>query len=103
MTVYEGRAITKKEGLGTARDYYVREGGAAINELGFHRRLKDFIGWELPMAPRFNDVTARSIWRRFSPSLCGAEAGLGQDSGPLSHMARDPGCGAQDGRIPPRA
>ncbi len=27
MTVYEGRAITKKEALGTARDYYVREGG----------------------------------------------------------------------------
>ena len=56
MTVYEGRAITKKEGLSTARDYYVREGGAATNELGFHRKLKDFVGWELPMAPRFNDV-----------------------------------------------
>lgn len=55
MTVYEGRAITKKEALGTARDYYVREGGAATNELGFHRRLKDFIGWDLPMAPRFNE------------------------------------------------
>ena len=35
MTVYEGRAITKKEALGIARDYYVREGGAASNELGF--------------------------------------------------------------------
>jgi hypothetical protein len=55
MTVYEGRAITKKEALGTGRDYYVREGGAATNELGFHRRLKDFIGWDLPMAPRFNE------------------------------------------------
>ena len=56
MTVYEGRAITKKEGLGNSRDYFVREGGAASSELGFHRLLKDFIGWELPMAPRFNDV-----------------------------------------------
>ncbi|MEQ1886594.1 MAG: hypothetical protein ABL967_16135 [Bryobacteraceae bacterium] len=55
MTVYEGRAITKKEALSSARDYYVREGGAATNELGFHRRLKDFIGWDLPMAPRFNE------------------------------------------------
>lgn len=55
MTVYEGRAITKKEAVSSARDYYVREGGAATNELGFHRRLKDFIGWELPMAPRFNE------------------------------------------------
>lgn len=55
MTVYEGRALTQKEALGSARDYYVREGGAASNELGFHRKLKDFIGWELPMAPRFNE------------------------------------------------
>jgi hypothetical protein len=56
MTVYEGRAITKREGLSTARDYFVREGGAANSELGFHRLLTDFIGWDLPMAPRFNDV-----------------------------------------------
>ncbi len=55
MTVYEGRAVTKKEALSTVRDYYVREGGAAGSELGFHRRLRDFIGWELPMAPRFNE------------------------------------------------
>lgn len=55
MTVYEGRAITKKEALSSARDYYVREGGAATNDLGFHRRLKDFVGWDLPMAPRFNE------------------------------------------------
>jgi hypothetical protein len=55
MTVYEGRAVTKREALSTARDYYVREGGAATNELGFHRRLKDIIGWDLPMAPRFNE------------------------------------------------
>jgi hypothetical protein len=55
MTVYEGRALTKKEGLSTARDYFVREGGAASSELGFHRRLKDFIGWDLPLAPRYDE------------------------------------------------
>jgi hypothetical protein len=37
------------------RNYYVREGGAAVSDLGFHRRLRDFIGWDLPMAPRFNE------------------------------------------------
>lgn len=56
MTVYEGRAITKSEGLTTARDYFVREGGATSSELGFHRLLAEFMGWDLPMAPRFNDV-----------------------------------------------
>jgi hypothetical protein len=56
ITVYEGRALTKKEALSTGRDYFVREPYATSSELGFHRRLKDFIGWDLPMAPRFNDV-----------------------------------------------
>ena len=55
IKVWEGRALTKKEALNTSRDYYVREGGAATSDLGFHRRLKDFLGWDLPMAPRFSD------------------------------------------------
>ena len=55
MTVYEGRALTKKEGLSTARDYFVREGGAASSELGFHRRLQDFMEWKLPLAPRYDE------------------------------------------------
>jgi hypothetical protein len=55
VTVYEGRALTRKEALDPSRDYYVREGGAAVSALGFHRRLKDFIGWDLPMAQRFNE------------------------------------------------
>jgi hypothetical protein len=67
VTVYEGRALTKKEALNTSKDYYVREGGAAVSELGFHRRLKDFIGWDLPMAPGSASRTARFIWRRSSP------------------------------------
>jgi hypothetical protein len=69
ITVYQGRAITMKEALGTARDYYVREGGAATNELGFHRRLKEFIGWELPMAPRFNDVDTMLYLETLFPLL----------------------------------
>ena len=69
MTVYEGRAITKKEGLSTMRDYYVREGGAASSELGFHRKLKDFIGWELPMAARFDDVDTLLYMETIFPLL----------------------------------
>jgi hypothetical protein len=56
MTVYEGRAITQQQGLETGRDYFVREPQATTSDRGFHRRLTEFLGWELPMAPRFNDV-----------------------------------------------
>lgn len=56
MTVYEGRAVTREEARATAKDYFVREPQATTSDRGFHRRLTEFLGWELPMAPRFNDV-----------------------------------------------
>ena len=55
MTVYEGRAITARSGLEVAKDYFVRERFAATSQRGFHRYLAGFLGWNLPMAPRFND------------------------------------------------
>lgn len=76
MTVYEARAITKQEGLSTARDYFVRESGAASSELGFQRLLKDFIGWDLPLAPRFNDVDCPLYLETIFPLLY-AEQKLG--------------------------
>ncbi len=56
VTVYEGRAITHKEALESRRDYFVREAYAAVSERGFHRRLAEFLGWTIPVAPRFNDT-----------------------------------------------
>jgi predicted nucleic acid-binding Zn-ribbon protein len=56
VTVYEGRAVTRKEALASRRDYFVREPHATTSDRGFHRRLTEFLGWDLPMAPRFNDV-----------------------------------------------
>ncbi|GAB3214236.1 hypothetical protein GCM10027294_52940 [Marinactinospora endophytica] len=35
-------------------DMFVRHGGAAFRELGFHRELAEFLGWELPQVPGFN-------------------------------------------------
>ncbi|MBW8782714.1 MAG: hypothetical protein JF599_12635 [Verrucomicrobia bacterium] len=33
-------------------DYYVREGGAAVNQRGFHKWFADFLGWKLPQVAR---------------------------------------------------
>lgn len=35
-------------------NYYVREGGAAVNDRGFHRWLAHFIGWDLPQVRRID-------------------------------------------------
>jgi AAA domain len=36
------------------RDYFVRIPGAAQSEAGFHTFLADFIGWKLPLVPRYD-------------------------------------------------
>ena len=55
MSVTDGRALTGKQ-LGPRGDYFVRERFGAVSERGFHRRLAEFVGWELPSVPRYNDV-----------------------------------------------
>jgi hypothetical protein len=54
-------AADSEEGLNTAhrQDMYVREGGAAYSEVGFHRLLEDFQGWSLPRVPGYSDEDVR--------------------------------------------
>ena len=100
MTVYEGRAITKKEGLSSARDYFVREPYAASSDLGFHRRLKDFIGWGFCRWHRGSmSRNALCIWKPFSPCFMSSKDGLGPASRTLPHMARNQRCRAEDRRV----
>lgn len=39
---------------GEEEAFYVRQGGAAQTERGFHRLLADFLGWELPTVAKFD-------------------------------------------------
>jgi hypothetical protein len=36
------------------RDFFVHDPGSATRESGFHHFLADFLGWELPLVPRFD-------------------------------------------------
>lgn len=40
----------------TRVDMFVRQPGAAFRELGFHRVLAEFLGWDLPTVPGFNSA-----------------------------------------------
>jgi hypothetical protein len=48
-------AITAEASDDARRDYFVRRGGAAVDDAGFHKLLADFLGWELPIVPAFNN------------------------------------------------
>lgn len=37
-------------------DLFVRQPGAAVNALGFHRALTEFLGWQLPLVPTYADA-----------------------------------------------
>ena len=41
-------------GVGNQRDYFLYDACAATREDGFHHRLANFIGWDLPQVPRFD-------------------------------------------------
>lgn len=68
MTVYEGRALTQKEALGSARDYYVREGGAARTSSDSTESSKTSSAGNCRWHHVSTNLTARSIWR--PSSLC---------------------------------
>jgi hypothetical protein len=48
VQTWNGAALSEPEVAHTRHDYYVRERGAAKNEAGFHHRLAELIGWQLP-------------------------------------------------------
>jgi hypothetical protein len=41
------------------QDMFVREGGATVSEVGFHRLFEEFLGWSLPMVPGFSGEDIR--------------------------------------------
>lgn len=54
-------AADSEAGLDAAarQDMFVREGGATVSEVGFHRLFEDFLGWSLPMVPGFSGEDIR--------------------------------------------
>lgn len=55
---WDGPALTDPSGEWPSRDFYVRLPGAATRDAGLHRRLAEFIGWELPQVTRWNGGTS---------------------------------------------
>lgn len=53
VRVWRGAAITGNASFATREDFFVRESGAAKNPRGFHRFLAEYLGWDLPMIPRY--------------------------------------------------
>jgi hypothetical protein len=55
VSVWNGATISAPNEAASQRDYFVRVGGSAQREAGFHYWLANFIGWKLPMVPTFRD------------------------------------------------
>nr|WTE02700.1 hypothetical protein OH765_09190 [Streptomyces anulatus] len=53
VRVWRGPAITGEVEALQHEDYFVREPGAAKNPRGFHRFLSEFLGWRLPLIPKY--------------------------------------------------
>lgn len=53
ITMYEG-PFKKDLYNQSSKDYFVRQPGSAQRERGFHKRLVEFLGWELPGVTKYN-------------------------------------------------
>ncbi|PHC91645.1 hypothetical protein COF42_03375 [Bacillus wiedmannii] len=53
ITVYE-YPYQKDINSKTSRDYFVRQPGSATRERGFHKRLTEFLNWDLPEVIKYN-------------------------------------------------
>lgn len=54
VSVVEGPELSQGPGDYARRDYFVIDPGAAQREAGFHRRLAEFMGWQLPIVKRYD-------------------------------------------------
>lgn len=55
INVWEGAILSQPSNAYMSRDYIVREAGGASREMGFHRLLAKFIGWQLPNVPTYDE------------------------------------------------
>lgn len=54
VSVVEGPELSHGHGDYVRRDYFVIDPGSAQREAGFHRRLAEFMGWQLPIVKRYD-------------------------------------------------
>ncbi|WP_191560686.1 hypothetical protein [Metabacillus idriensis] len=54
ISTFEGPALTHPSNNYIQKDYFVRERGAAQREKGFHKKLADFLGWDIPEVLHYN-------------------------------------------------
>jgi hypothetical protein len=55
INVWKGAVLSQPNLSYGATNYIVRESGGASREMGFHRFLAEFIGWQLPQVPTYDE------------------------------------------------
>lgn len=69
VNVWEGAAITDPQTARAAHDFFVRIEGAAVREAGLHRRLAQFVGWDLPEVTTWDGKSVPLYMEIIAPML----------------------------------
>lgn len=69
VAAWEGAALTDPSGAHARDDFFVRMEGAARREAGLHRRLAQFIGWDLPEVTRWDGSSAPLYMEILAPMI----------------------------------
>jgi hypothetical protein len=70
ISVRDGGAISDSASAGPASDFFVRVSRSATSELGFHKLLAPFIGWDLPSVAGFDSSAVVLYMEALFPLFC---------------------------------
>lgn len=54
VKTWAGARLSDPGAAGPQKDFFVHDGGSATREAGFHSWLAEFVGWKLPILPKYN-------------------------------------------------
>ena len=64
-----GKSLSEDAPRSRQRDFYVLDGGSAVQEDGFHRYLAEYLGWELPIVARYDGTECPLYLETIFPML----------------------------------
>lgn len=70
VKIYNGDVENTLNGKCESSDFYVHLSGSATSQKGFHKFLEEFIGWNLPEVPTYDEKDRKLYLQTIFPALC---------------------------------
>lgn len=70
VKIYSGDIESTLNGRCNSSEFYVHLSGSATSQKGFHKFLEEFVGWNLPEVPTYDEKDRKLYLQTIFPALC---------------------------------